>query len=116
VRQALEKEDEPARVIGEAGLAGTPDPLCSRALGMFVSAYGAAAGNLALVGTSTGGLYVGGGIAPKLLPRLEDGTFLRAFLDKGRFREFLETVPVRVILNDRAALLGAARRAAALLA
>ncbi|HYN20137.1 MAG TPA: glucokinase [Thermoanaerobaculia bacterium] len=116
VRSALETEDDPARVIGEAALAETPDPLCSRAVDMFVSAYGAAAGNLALVGTATGGLYVGGGIAPKLLPRLEDGTFLRAFFDKGRFREFLETVPVRVVLNDRAALLGAAYHAAALLA
>jgi glucokinase len=119
VRRALEEGEDPARVIGEAALADDPAQactLCSRAVEMFVSAYGAAAGNLALVGTATGGIYIGGGIAPKLLPRLQDGTFLSAFLDKGRFRDFLEAVPVRVILNDRAALLGAARHAAALLA
>lgn len=115
VREALVRGDDPSRVIGEAALAESCG-LCSRAVGMFVAAYGAAAGNLALVGTATGGVYVGGGIAPKLLPRLQDGTFLRAFFDKGRFQGFLEAVPVHVILNDRAALLGAARHAAALLA
>jgi glucokinase len=119
VRQALDTGGDPSKVIGEAALAEDPETacgLCSRAVGIFVSAYGAAAGNLALVGTATGGLYLGGGIAPKLLPRLLDGHFLRAFFDKGRFRDFLEAVPVRVILNDRAALLGAARHAASLLA
>jgi glucokinase len=119
VRQALEAGEDPSKVIGEAALAEDRERacgLCSRAVDLFVSAYGAAAGNLALVGTATGGLYLGGGIAPKLLPRLLDGHFLRAFFDKGRFRDFLEAVPVRVILNDRAALLGAARHAASLLA
>jgi glucokinase len=115
VREALERGDDPSRVIGEAALEDACG-LCSRAVEMFVSAYGAVAGNLALVGTATGGLYLGGGIAPKLLPRLQEGVFLQAFFDKGRFRDFLEAVPVRVILNDRAALLGAARHAAALLA
>jgi glucokinase len=119
VRQALESGEDPSKVIGEAAIAEDQEKacgLCSRAAGLFVSAYGAAAGNLALVGTATGGLYLGGGIAPKLLPRLLDGHFLHAFIDKGRFRDFLEAVPVRVILNDRAALLGAARHAASLLA
>ena len=119
VKRALAEGEDPSRVIGEAALAEGSESacgLCSQAVEMFCSAYGAAAGNLALVGTATGGLYLGGGIAPKLLPRLQDGTFLRAFFDKGRFRDFLEAVPVRVILNDRAALLGAARHAAALLA
>jgi glucokinase len=122
VRQALEAGEDPSKVIGEAAISDGAENrekacgLCSRAVGLFVSAYGAAAGNLALVGTATGGLYLGGGIAPKLLPRLLDGHFLHAFFDKGRFRDFLEAVPVRVILNDRAALLGAARRAASLLA
>lgn len=115
VREALERGDDPSQVIGEAALSDACG-LCSRSVGMFVSAYGAAAGNLALVGTATGGVYLGGGIAPKLLPRLQDGVFLEAFLDKGRFRDYLEAVPVRVILNDRAALLGAARHAASLLA
>jgi glucokinase len=118
VREALAGGKDPARVIGEAALAG-PDTgcaLCGRALEMFVAAYGAAAGNLALLGTATGGVWLGGGIAPKILPRLTDGLFLQTFVAKGRFVPFLEKVPVRVILNDRAALLGAARHAASLLA
>ena len=70
------------------------------------------AGNLALLGTATGGIWIGGGIAPKILPRLAAGLFLETFRAKGRFVPFLERVPVRVILDDRAALLGAARHAA----
>jgi glucokinase len=100
-------------VIAEAALAGA-DPLCGRALDMFISAYGAAAGNLALTGTAVGGVYIGGGIAPKILPRLAGGSFIRAFLDKGRFEAYLRRIPVRVLLNDRTAMLGAARRAAAM--
>ena len=117
VRQALTEGLDPARVIGEAALAAGPDArcgLCVRALEIFVAVYGAMAGNLALIGTATGGVYIGGGIAPKILPRLADGLFLQTFLAKGRYTPYLERVPVRVILNDRAALLGAARRAATL--
>jgi glucokinase len=106
---------DPARVIAEAALAGA-DPLCGRALDMFISSYGAAAGNLALTGTAVGGVYIGGGIAPKILPRLAGGSFIRAFLDKGRFEAYLRRIPVRVLLNDRTAMLGAARRAAAMAA
>ena len=108
-----EAAGEPARVIAEAALAGS-DALCGRALDMFISAYGAAAGNLALTGTAVGGVYIGGGIAPKILPRLAGGSFIRAFLDKGRFEAYLRRIPVRVLLNDRTAMLGAARRAAAM--
>jgi len=111
VHDALAAGD-PARAIAEAALAGA-DPLCSRALDLFVAAYGAAAGNLALTGTAVGGVYIGGGIAPKILPRLGNGGFIRAFLDKGRFAGYLERIPVRVVLNDRIAMLGAARYAAA---
>ncbi len=116
VREALGRGEEPAKVIGEAALAAGPGgcALCSRALDLFVAAYGALAGNLALLGTATGGVYLGGGIAPKILPRLSGGPFLQAFVAKGRFVPYLEKVPVRVILNDRAALLGAARHAASL--
>jgi glucokinase len=102
-----------SRVIAEAALAGG-DALCERALDMFIAAYGAAAGNLALLGTAVGGVYIGGGIAPKILPRLTGGSFIRAFLDKGRFAEYLRRIPVRVLLNDRTAMLGAARCAAAM--
>ncbi len=116
VREALAGGEDPARVIGEAALADSAScALCSRTLEMFVAAYGAAAGNLALLGTATGGVWLGGGISPKILPRLEDGLFLQTFTAKGRFVPFLEKVPVRVILNDRTALLGAARYAAELL-
>jgi glucokinase len=111
VREALERGEDSSKVIGEAGLTDRCG-LCAETLGVFAAAYGAAAGNLALVGTATGGVYVGGGIAPKILPRLTDGRFVEAFLDKGRFRAYLERVPVRVILNDATAVLGAARRAA----
>jgi glucokinase len=115
VREALARGDDPARVIGENALA-TPAAcdLCSRAMDLFVAAYGAVAGNLALTGTATGGVYLGGGIAPKILPRLKTGLFLQTFEAKGRFVPYLERVPVKVILNDRAALLGAAWRAALL--
>jgi glucokinase len=116
VRERLAKGEDPAKVIGESGLPG-PDAgcgLCYRALEMFVAVYGAVAGNLALLGTATGGVWIGGGIAPKILPRLADGLFIETFRAKGRFVPFLEKVPVRVVLNDRAALLGAARHAAIL--
>jgi glucokinase len=116
VREALARGEDPARVISEAALAHDACGLCDRALDLFVSAYGAVAGNLALTGTATGGVYLGGGIAPKILPRLLRGPFLSSFTAKGRFVPYLEKVPVRAILNDRAALLGAARHAAAVLA
>jgi glucokinase len=81
---------------------------CSEALDLFVSAYGAEAGNLALRSLATGGVFVGGGIAPKILPALTDGRFLRAFREKGRFTALLERVPLYVILKPDAGLLGAA--------
>ena len=87
---------------------------CVDALEAFVDAYGAEAGNAALRSVATGGLYVGGGIAPKILPALTDGRFMRAFLDKGPMRSLLANVPVRVILNADAGLLGAAVYAASM--
>ncbi len=103
-------EHDPPRVVSRHGLAGSSD-LCVRALEMFVSIYGAEAGNLALKLFATGGVFVGGGIAPKILPKLEQGAFMEAFVDKGRMRSLLELVPVRVIRSDRASLVGAARLA-----
>lgn len=114
VREALAQGADPARVIGEHGVSPAEGcALCAKALEMFAAVYGAVAGNLALTGTATNGVWLGGGIAPKILPRLIDGLFLQTFLAKGRFVPFLERVPVRVILNQRTAMLGAARRAAA---
>lgn len=99
--------DDPGAVISKVGLAGD-DPLCAQALDLFVSVYGAEAGNLALKTFALGGVYIGGGIAPKILSKLQDGTFIRAFTDKGRFAELLRSIEVRVALNPYAPLLGAA--------
>ncbi|MCR4304865.1 MAG: glucokinase [Gallionella sp.] len=100
-----------AAVIADAAM-GERDELCGEALDWFVRLYGAEAGNLALKVMSRGGLYLGGGIAPKILPRLQNGAFLNALFNKGRMRPLLEAMPVKVILNDRAALYGSALRAA----
>ena len=100
-----------AAAISHAALTGKDD-LCVETLNWFVRLYGAEAGNLALKVMSRGGLYLGGGIAPKILPLLQSGIFLEAFLNKGRMRPLLEAMPVKVILNDRAALFGPALVAA----
>lgn len=102
------READETRVVSEAAIAGECET-CVAALDLFVSVLGAVAGNLALTGMTTGGIYLGGGIPPKILPKLVDGAFLSAFTAKGRFKELLSSFPVRVILNDKAALLGAAR-------
>ena len=104
--ERLARED-PAAVISELAIEGSA-PLAAQALDLFVALYGAEAGNLALKMMATGGLYVGGGIAPKILTAMKSGTFVRAFLAKGRMKPLLESMPVKVILNDRTPLLGAA--------
>lgn len=104
------KERDPAAVISEAGIKGTCE-ICVAAMDLFVSLYGAEAGNLALKVMARAGMFIGGGIAPKIIPKLKDPQFLHSFKDKGRMQSFLEEIPIRVILNDRAALLGAARHA-----
>lgn len=97
--------------ISRAALAEIDD-ICIETLDVFVRLYGAEAGDLALKTMSRGGFYVGGGIAPKILPLLQRDIFMQAFLSKGRMRPLLEAMPVRVILNDRAALYGPVLRAA----
>jgi len=87
-------------------------PACVETLDLFIEAYGAESGNLALRSVSTGGLYIGGGIAPKILPALSTGVFMRAFLAKPPLEEMLNRMPVKVILNSEAGLLGAAVYAA----
>ena len=98
---------DPNSVITEMALAAKSE-ICEKALDMFVSAYGAEAGNLALKLLSVGGVYVGGGIAPRILEKLKDGTFMKALTDKGRLSQLLINMPVRIILESRAALMGAA--------
>jgi glucokinase len=104
-----DEAEAPAR-ISQAGLGGRCQH-CAEALRMFVGAYGAEAGNLALRAVATAGLFVGGGIAPKILPALKTGVFMDAFLAKEPLREVVERVPVKVILNPDAGLVGAALRA-----
>lgn len=108
--EALASADPPAAVAA-AALARS-DPLASEALDLFVSVYGAAAGDLALLSLPLGGLYLAGGIAPGILPRLREGGFMAAFLDKAPMQELLRRIPVRVVLDREAGLLGAARVAA----
>jgi len=103
--------DDPSAAISETALAQEAE-ICVQALDMFVAVYGAEAGNLALRGKTLGGVYIGGGIAPKIISKLKDGSFMAAFADKGRYRDFLRSIPVRVVLNEEAGLLGAAAYAA----
>ncbi len=97
---------DPAAAITDAALAGS-DPAAVQALALFVRIYGAQAGNVALSVLAHGGVYIGGGIAPKILPVLSNGDFIRAFVDKGRMAPLLAAMPVRVIVDTGAGLLGA---------
>ena len=99
---------DPAAAISRAAI-DSKCPLSEQAVDLFVSIYGAEAGNLALKIMATGGVYLGGGIAPKMLTKLSGPLFMQAFTGKGRMQALLESMPVRVITNDRIALLGAAR-------
>lgn len=108
------KQEDPAALISEIARE-RKNRFCVMALDMFASIYGAAAGNLALQAMAIGGIYLGGGIAPKIIWKLKDKGFMEAFKDKGRLSEVLAHIPVKVIMNDRAALLGAAHCAMKLL-
>lgn len=102
-----ERTVDPAAAITSAALEKR-DRICEQAMQMFVEAYGAEAGNLALKLLPYGGLYVAGGIAAKILPLLEDGSFLHAFTHKGRVSSLLKSVPVYIVLNPQVGLIGAA--------
>ena len=105
------RQGDPAAVIGRAALAGG-SPLCTETVELFVSLFGAEAGNLALKVMATGGVYVGGGMTLKLLTKIKEGGFLESFFGKGRMRPLLEAMPVRLILDEAVTLKGAARFAA----
>lgn len=107
------KVGDPAAEIAEAGLKGQAD-IAKQTLDLFASIYGAEAGNLALKALSLDGVYVAGGMAPKLIKKLQDGTFMKAFINKGRYKRLLGNMPVKVVMNQQTALLGAASVAAAL--
>ena len=111
VRRRLSEREPASAITRDALEAG--DPACMETLHRFTSILGAAAGNVALTAMATGGVYLGGGIPPKILPFLEKGPFLDAFRNKGRFRGLLEGIGIRVLLDERTAMLGAARFALA---
>lgn len=100
-------QEDPAKVITRNALSGR-FAICSEALDLFVSILGSETGNCALKFMATGGVFLGGGIPPKILPKLKEALFFEAFTDKGRFKEFLERIPIYVILDDKASLKGAA--------
>lgn len=107
--EKLAKADDPTALILSTALdKDTPCPIAQATLRMFVSILGAEAGNLALKVLSTGGMFIGGGIPPRVLPALQDGMFMESFFRKGRLSKALHTIPVSVILNPRAGLIGAA--------
>jgi len=102
---------DPAPEIAQLGLEGKC-PVCVETLDLFVTLYGAEAGNLALKALARGGVFVTGGIAPKILAKMQSGGFFRAFCEKERFQELLSHIPIHVVLNEEAPLLGAAAEAA----
>ena len=108
LRDELSQASDPARAITKNGLDGKA-AICARVLEIFVTVLGAEAGNLALRFMATGGVFIGGGIPPKLLPRILDSGFIDAFLNKGRLSRMLEPIPVNVIMNGKSGLIGAAR-------
>jgi glucokinase len=102
---------DPAPEITRLGLAGSC-PVCVETLDLFVTLYGAEAGNLALKALARGGVFVAGGIAPKILPKMQNGKFFKAFCEKEKFQELLSHIPIHIVLNEEAPLLGAAAEAA----
>lgn len=112
LRQEMEQSEDAARTISETALAGRAE-ICVKALDLFVSVYGAQAGNLALTVKATGGVFVGGGIAPKIIEKLRDGRFVETYKDKGRLSPLVEASPVAVIMEPKTALRGAANYASA---
>jgi len=109
LKAEMEKRN-PVEVISEWGCQNK-DKACVHAIEWFVSLYGAEAGNMALKFLSLGGFYIGGGIAPRIISKIKEGAFHASFLNKGRFKDLLETIPIWIVLNDNAALLGAANYA-----
>ena len=111
LQDELRQAPDPVAVISKHGMDAKAS-ICERSLDMFVSLYGAEAGNLALKLMATGGVFISGGIAGRILPKLTQPAFMQAFVGKGRLQPLLEAIPVKVITNDRVGLIGAARYAA----
>ncbi len=107
VRARIARGEDVATVVGEAGVDGSC-ATCAEVLERFVSLYGAQAGNLALTVMAVGGVWIGGGIVTKILPRMTAGGFLRSFRSKGRYEAFMERIPVKILLEPKTSRLGAA--------
>ena len=110
LRDELAQAQDQTAIISQHGMDATA-AICVRALDIFVSVYGAEAGNLALKLMATGGVFLSGGIAMRILPKLTAPAFMRSFVAKGRMQPLLERIPVKVITNERVGLIGAARYA-----
>lgn len=111
VAEQLAGAHDPTPVIVTNAMTETPDPLCAKVMEIFTSVLAAKAGNLGLVVMATGGIYLGGGIPPRILPLLQRDAFMNTFRYKGRLSNLMQKIPVRVILNTHSGLLGAARMA-----
>jgi glucokinase len=110
LKEELEHAPDPSALVAQHGLAAK-SPICERTLDIFVNVYAAEAGNLALRMMAVGGIFISGGIAGKLLPKMQEPRFMKAFVSKGRMSSLLESVPVKLIVNEHIGLLGAARHA-----
>ena len=108
LREQLNAATDPSPLISRLAMEGK-FPICEQALAIFVDVFGAEAGNCALRYMNMGGIYIGGVIAAKIAPKMQDGSFMRAFLDKGRMESILKDMPVQIIANDDCGLIGAAR-------
>lgn len=108
LKDQIGQSPDPPALISQLALEKKA-PICEQALDIFVSAYGAETGNCALKFMSTAGIYIGGSIAAKVVPKMKEPAFMDAFLSKGRMRSLLEDIPVKIVLNDNAGLIGAAR-------
>jgi len=108
LRDEVNAAHDPAPVISKAALEGRA-PICEQALTLFVSIFGAETGNAALHYMTTGGLFIGGIIAGKIIPKMQDPAFMQAFLDKGRMESLLRDMPIKIIVNDDCGLIGSAR-------
>ena len=115
VAEALARDEDPSAVVSELGLANA-DPTSRETLELFCRIYGAEAGNMALKILAVGGVMIGGGIAPKILPVLQNGLFLQGFLRKGRFATFMKSLPLFLTTNPRVAIIGAAEYALGMVA
>jgi glucokinase len=108
LRKEISQAPDPPALISHVALEGKAT-ICEQTLSIFVSVYGSEAGNCALTFMATGGVYIGGSIAAKIVPKMRDPVFMKSFLDKGRLRSLLSDMPVKIVVNDDAGLIGAAR-------